>query len=550
MKKIFFIFLIILLPVTASAVDNPFVPVAEHILSYFTPLEGDVTGVNTEVVINLGSNKGLRKGMRLKVFERGAPFYHPVTGEYMGRIEKFRGVIEVEDVGAEESRCRIIQGDAKKGDLVRISGAKIRVLFYQDMTVDYFVGDALYQQLRSSGRFDLADAPIESLTDKELIAIAQKEKTEAIVRLTSSKRDTGEKIVTVSLLWKDGETFYKEDVPVSTEFITEVRSSQEFLTGGVEEPLLLYSLPFGAEHILTGDVDGDKKLDIILSNGYDVYVYSYDVDLSYLYQATLNKQENAIWLDISDIDRDGRDEIIITTINDDETDVESYIFKFDNRKLRQIWKTEGFLRALNGKLLWQAFSPYDGYIGRVREIVYNKGVFENGENLNLPPELNIYNFVMVNSNGGELYFYIDRNNHLVLLNNEGLPVWRSENDLGGFIKKFKKKRYIEMVERGEWTVPDRMVVRGHSVIVPARTPIAKKAQTLGYKESEVRLYTITGNGVEKFSMINGISGTLIDFSVFDDKIAFIDKPPFGFVPKNLLRGKSPFVIYLQIFSIK
>ncbi len=550
MKRFLILLGIFLLPVTAFAVTNPFVPVAKHIVSYFTPLEGDVIGVNSDVVINIGRNRGIKKGMRFKVFERGASFYHPVTGEYMGRIERFRGVIEVKDVSDNESRCRIVEGDAKKGDLVRISGAKTRVLFYQDMTVDYFIGDALYQELKDSGRFDLSDAPIENLSLKELLSIAEKEKTEAIIKLTSPKKDVRERIVDVSLLWKDGEVFFKEQVPVSAEFIREVRSSQEFLTGGVQEPLLLYSLPFGAEHILTGDVDGDKKLDIVLSNGYDIYVYSYDVDLSYLYQATLNKQENALWLDIYDIDRDGRDEIIISTINDDETSVVSYIFKFNKRKLKQIWKTEGFLRVLDGKLLWQAFSPYDGYIGKVREIIYNKGTFENDESLDLPPDLNIYNFVMIHSKEGELYFYVDKYNHLVLLNNEGLPVWRSEKDLGGFVKKFNKKQYIEMVERGQWVVPDRMIVRGRSVIVPARTPIAKKAQTLGYKESEIRTYTISGSTVDEISLINDINGNLIDFSVFGDKIAFVDKPPFGFVAKNLLRGKNPFVIYLQIFSIK
>ena len=550
MKRLVLVLMVLLLPVSVYAVKNPFVPVSEHILSYFKPLEGDVVSVNHEVVINIGREKGVKRGMRFKVFERGAPFYHPVTGEYMGRIERLRGVIEVKDVSDKESHCRIVEGDAKKGDLVRISGAKVRVLFYQDTTVDYFVGDALYQELRNTKRFELADAPIENLTPEELFEIARKEKTEAIVRLSSKKGDIAEKTIEVSLLWKDGEEFFKEDVPVSEEFIREVRSSQEFLTGGVQEPLLLYSLPFGAENILTGDVDGDKKLDIILSNGYDIYVYSYDVDLSYLYQATLNREETALWLDISDIDRDGKDEIVITTINDDETRVFSYVYRFKDRTLKQIWKTEGFLRVLNGRLLWQGFSPYDGYIGKVREINYKNGVFENGKDLNLPPGLNIYNFVKVPSGEGELYFYVDKYDHLVLLNTEGLPVWRSEKDLGGFVKRFQKKKYIEMVERGQWFVPDRMIVKGRSVIVPARTPLARKAQTLGYKESEIRVYTVSGTQVDEVTLITDIDGKLIDFSLFDEKIAFINKPPFGLVPKNLLRGKSPFVIYLQIFSVK
>ncbi len=543
--------IVLLTPAFGLAVENPFIKVTEHIVSFFKPLEGDILKKSDEgVTINLGTDRGVKKGMRFKVFERGAPFYHPVTGEYMGRIEKYRGSIEVISTEAHESLCKIIAGDAQKGDLVRISGAKRRMLFYQDRSVDYYVGDALYQELRQTDRFDLVDAPIEDMPKERLLALAEKEKVETIIKLHAEPTEEGLNIQ-VEALWSDGTPFYTDNVEVSDIFVRQLRSEQQLLTGAAEEALLIYSLPFGAEHILTGDVDGDKKLDIIMSNGYEIFVYSYDVDLHFLYQTVLNKEENAIWLDLIDIDSDGKDEVVVTSINDSEDRVTSYIYKLQDESLTEIWKTKGFLRVYKGKLLWQKFNPYEGYIGPVEIIKYQGGNFvREGQLENLPPGLNIYNFVKIKTDNGVYYVYVDKNNHLALINPDGLLIWRSEKDLGGFAREFEKKRYIEMVEQGMWYMPDRITLRGKTIIIPERVPIAKKARRLGYKSSSIKAYAFRGTELEEFTLVGDISGNLYDYSIFDDKIAIINKPPLGIRAKNILKGKNPFIIYLQIFSIR
>ncbi|NOX20709.1 MAG: hypothetical protein GXO99_05540 [Nitrospirae bacterium] len=551
-KAVFIALLIVLLaPVCGIAAENPFIKVTEQIISFFKPLEGDITTKSDGgVIINLGTQKGVKKGMRFRVFERGAPFYHPVTGEYMGRIEKYRGTIEVVNPGVRESLCRITNGDAQKGDLVRISGAKRRMLFYQDRSVDYYVGDTLYQELRRTERFDLVDAPIEDIPDEKLLSLAEKEKVELIVKLHAIPTEDGQKIQ-LQVLWSDGTVFYKDSVKISNLFITRLRADQQFLSGAGEEALLTYSLPFGAEHLLTGDVDGDKKLDIIMSNGYEIFVYSYDVDLHFLYQAKMNKEESALWLDLMDIDRDGKDEVLVTSITDNEDRVTSYVYKLQDNSLTEIWKTKGFIRAYNGMLLWQEFSPYQGYVGPIKVIKYTDGAFVPEKQLEgLPPGINIYNFVKINTDAGDYFVYIDKYDYLGLINPDGLLIWRSDDDLGGFLREFEKKKYIEMVEQGTWYVPDRLIIKGKTVITIKRNPVAKKARGLGFKSSSVIAYAFRGTGLEEFTLVGDISGNIYDYSTFDDKIAIISKPPLGIRAKNILKGQNPFVIYLQIFSIR
>lgn len=98
--------------------------------TYFPKVEGTLSKVEEgRGTINLGERNGLVKGVVLEVIRPGAPFYHPITHEEMGRFEEKIGFLEVESIEEGESRGSLLYHGTKpeSGDRVRISSARISV---------------------------------------------------------------------------------------------------------------------------------------------------------------------------------------------------------------------------------------------------------------------------------------------------------------------------------------------------------------------------------------------------------------------------------------
>ena len=109
------------------AVGNPLRAILER--------EGFVVEVRgNEVIIDLGEGK-VRKGEVFEVIEPFRKVVHPWTGEVLGTEYRVKGKILIEDVENNFSYGRIIEGDVKKGDRIRIS---IRDICYEGSEEGYF----------------------------------------------------------------------------------------------------------------------------------------------------------------------------------------------------------------------------------------------------------------------------------------------------------------------------------------------------------------------------------------------------------------------------
>lgn len=569
MKRYFILLLIPLLFLTSRSYgDEHFKGLTEKTLAYFQALQGKVIEVSGETLkIDIGNDKGVKKGLRLKVFKEGTPFYHPVTGEFVGYIDQYKGIIEVIKVGSNSSVCKVLQGDIEKGDTVRVSPlTKTRVLFHQNTGVDYYLGDAYYKDLKKTGKFDLVDAPIEDLSINELVKLAREKNAEAIISL-SSKEESDKIVLTQKLIWADGTVFGSDSIEIEPSYVRSLREGAEFLLAGTDEPLISYDLPFDAELIAVGDVNGDKEHELLLSDGVDIYVYKYDVDLSFLYLLKGNTTERIVYLDVMDFDKDNRDEVIVSAISggldeistDDSVlpgegekkKIVSYVYKIADRKFKELWSTEGFLRRYKNLLLYQSFSPLDGFVGAISKVTYNEGFQIDGQYKDMPPGANIYNFVSFeNDDGNKMYLVIDKDNFINLKDRDGITQWRSPEDLGGFIRDFSLQRISSVVEPKRFQIYDRLYTKGKEVFIVKREPLIKKAETAGYKSSAVLVYWPSGISLEHSVIIDKIPGELKDYYIFGDKIAVISKPLFGLKAGNILKGEDPFVNYLFIYSLK
>ncbi|VAX28326.1 hypothetical protein MNBD_NITROSPIRAE02-1399 [hydrothermal vent metagenome] len=542
------LFFVLAFSFNADAEDSPLTTLVEKTVSFVKPMSGDVISVNDDVVrIGLGARDGLLKGMRLKVLRRGEFFYHPVTKEPIGRAEEPVGTIEVLQVEEGAAVCKVIDGEVKSGDITRISASKKRLFFYQEESVDYYLGDAYYNGLKESGIFEIVSAPVGQLNTEKLLRIAASEKAD-LVLLLGSENSREKTYLKQRLLWPDGVILSEDSLYIPPAFLSELRFGSELLSDMQNEPLISYDLPFNAQLISTGDIDGDGRTDLVISAGDGIYVYSYDIETAFLYHLKRNYSGTIIRMDMFDIDTDGKDEIFLTAISSNHEAVKSYIYKLNDRKLEILWKTDGFIRVADGRILYQKYSRSKGYSGPLILINLHEG-FRMEDTSRAFGGFDIYDFVTLKDKEGRtVYMAMDDDNYLELINGKGVAFWRSAENLGGFVREYTTESSSSDADGVIWHLNDRMVKRNNEVVVIKRNALIGRA--LGYKRSQLRRYSYSGTTVDESTLIDKISGNLLDYSIFGNKVAVLSKPLLGIKPANILRGKTPMVTILQIYSIK
>lgn len=171
-----------------GAVQGNIDDIAKTVLTYFPKVSGAVTSIDNEVVIvDLGKERGVAKGVLLTVYREKEPFYHPVTGVQLGRFEEEVGTIEVDQVeGNHLTARRISTGEPiRAGDLVRISAARIPVgvTSLSPDGPDFLVTE-LISALSETGRFRVDLLPVQTNPGDAL-----KRNKLYLIRLTTSKEE-------------------------------------------------------------------------------------------------------------------------------------------------------------------------------------------------------------------------------------------------------------------------------------------------------------------------------------------------------------------------
>lgn len=550
---IFFCFLSVASLSGMALADEPLNRIKDETLSYFKPLKGRVTSVEGDVIISdLGEVSGIKKGMRLNILKEGVPLLHPVTKEQIGKTEIFSGRAEVIGITPEGSRLKIISGEAKEGDILRLSERKVRALFYQDRSVPWEVGESLYQRLKESGRFELIDSTLflNSPDENALLEEARKKKATIIIAVTTEQAGK-EAILKERIIWsEDGANMMQSEANIDASIMRETQFRDLLFIGlGSKEALLYFNLPYTGRLITIGNFDGRDKNEIVISNGKVLRIYTPGISLLEIYEIDVPAAKEHLWLDKVDINSDGRDEIILTTLGDDE--VLSYIFEKGESGFRVLWKDKAFLRVVDGKLIAQNYTREEGFTGPVYAIDYRGGRFLKGENLKLPSGINIYDFTYITVPDGKRYtLSYDDKGYLSLYDANGLRLWMSKEDSGGFINTFKRAAPTIMVDRGEWSVKDKLFSFGNKTIFIKRIPLADMARTLGFKRSEIRVLWWTGLSMEEMAVVDGISGGVMDYAISGDRIYVLSKPLFGIKPKNILKGENPLGSMLYVYSLK
>jgi hypothetical protein len=537
----------------AFAEDNPLDTMRDETLALFKPLNGKITSIEEKkAAITLGAKDSVKNGMRFNIFHEEAPFIHPVTKQTLGNLEAFVGKLEIRDVNADASSGSVIQGDAKEGDLVRISETPISFLFCQSKSIDWHLADTYYRKLRESGRFTMIDTDLETDDPSRVIEEARKLKADVALLLTAKTGESGTSFLQ-RLFWvSDGTQFSEIKGDISATFAKQSVFGEKFLLPTQAGALLQFNLPVDAKLMTTGDMEGNGKDELIFSTGSDIVFYILGSDL----QPALGglrisgpRLDDHIWLDAVDLNKNGKDEIIVTSMKGKE--VVSYIYELKDSEFVLLFKDNVFLRRLGDGLIAQAYSRTDGFEGNVYDIVWEGGNYRKGNPVTLPKGVNIYDFTYYKDpQAGRLTVAYDGDGHLTVYDSKDVQLWKSKAGNGGFPTTFQKYSPSSVTDRGEWSVKDRLFVRHNTVLTVQRVPLLTMIKGLGYRKSRIQGLWWNGFSMEGNIMVDNISGQVFDYLVSGDTVIVLTSPLFGIKPGNIFKGENPIKTELSVYPLK
>jgi hypothetical protein len=207
------------------------------------------------------------------------------------------------------------------------------------------------------------------------------------------------------------------------------------------------NLGFKIKGLDVGDVDGDKKNEVVIMDDHNLYIFRYDGDkLTLFRKIEQGNEHNFLTLDVADLNRNGHAEIIVTSVVED--DVRSFILEYEEGRFKKITeKSNWFLRVLvhpkEGPILLGQRRGSDGFpVDPVYRMVWKKKSFEKGPKMPFPKETAIFGVAMadIRGEGKPEFITLDRFDRLNILSGDGKTKWKSSDRFGGTDTFYDTKR--------------------------------------------------------------------------------------------------------------
>jgi TolB-like protein len=198
-----------------------------------------------------------------------------------------------------------------------------------------------------------------------------------------------------------------------------------------------------------GDVDGDKKNEIVVMDRHTLYVFRYDGEKMVLFQKIEEGTEhNFLTLDVADVNRNGVAEIIVSSVIEDN--LKSFIVEFENGKFRKVldranWYFRVTEPSKEGPILMGQRMGADGlFAGRIYQFIWKKNTFKRGPKMSLPKDVWVFGLSLADlrKTGKPDVIYLDGGELLKIFDQKGELVWENRARYGGssnFYDTLKKK---------------------------------------------------------------------------------------------------------------
>ncbi|MGB9668227.1 MAG: FG-GAP repeat domain-containing protein [Thermosulfidibacteraceae bacterium] len=564
--------------------------IATSLSEYFVPLEVKVVKVEGDsAILDGGIEKGIKVGMVLSVSRGGYPFYHPITGTFIGYAEKNIGFAQVYFVGNGYSMAKLYTREpAKSGDIMRVTESKVPLYLFPpvNQNVPGFNILAFYAKLKdeltATGRFNI-------YSDESTFHFASRGIVDpAFVARYVKKYSSYPEPVYCLLGWvyeKSGDYIFNGTLlSLNTgkkvrDFMFVLGKKREFEEVTLEKDIIAVS-PFienKALAVCAGHVENDKVVNVIVVTDERITMYRIEGDR---FIPTFDDTHASVFYpyscDTADIDGDGRDEIILSGADLSGFTIESNILKFTGRGFKLIRKSNDFVRfyRVGGKYfgLGQILLSEDPFAEPVYTVNVKGASITKGESLEFLKGLLLMGVEVV-SIGDRLYF---------LTNNEGRVVLRDRsgnilNDIIGqygnrgdafFYKEPKERRYYYTLVSGIPSKDEYATYKDYTLTVPGRGVLLKSRGTYylalfrnnpfqwgaffdSYSAGTIRIYKWNGSFFEDVGYERVLPEGIIDLYSFDiygdgnDELIVL-------TTKRLRGGKkeSAYITRVYIYRIK
>ncbi|KPK93953.1 MAG: hypothetical protein AMJ94_02320 [Deltaproteobacteria bacterium SM23_61] len=276
------------------------------------------------------------------------------------------------------------------------------------------------------------------------------------------------------------------------------------------------------------DLDGDGRNEVVLIDERNLWIYRWENEFKLLKKLTGGRMHQYLAVDTGDIDKDGKAEIFVTSLEGDATEtnprkLSSFVVAFREGDYRVTFRNiPWYLRVVGwgekGTVLLGQSRGYDiPYQAPIYEMGWNGKGYKEVRKIEVSKVFSLYGFTPFFHGGKTFYAFIDSDFRLKVLDAKGKMIWRSQKNYGSDIS-FQAKPlptgYAGYYEGDDLAfVNVRVIARGDELLILRNTsPLGQlfKKQSY-YTGGEVE--SLVWNGamfMETWRSVE-IAGYLVDF---------------------------------------
>jgi TolB-like protein len=229
---------------------------------------------------------------------------------------------------------------------------------------------------------------------------------------------------------------------------------------------------FEIKGLAIGDVDGDKKNEVVIMDNHNLYIFKYDGEkLSLFQKIETGSQYNFLTLDVADANRNGVAEIVVTAVVED--DLRSFILEYEEGKFRKITERAGwFYRVLDHPkegptLMGQQMGGEGVPAGPIYKFVWKKNSFQKGDKMPFPRKTKIFGLALVNVRSKDTIdmLTLDDSDRLKMFSLDGKFSWSSGDQFGQSENSYDtKKKKDDLYGFGQIGATSRVYLHGRIIL--------------------------------------------------------------------------------------